>query len=192
MEIKVVRVAGKNAYNQAREDHCQDLNEIGNGLYARVYGHPDRDYVVKIMRACDRRYLAWAEIVSAFGNEHGFFPRILKVFHYICDEPATGFESDPPGTRANDRYVFYIERLREISSNQAVKRPWIYRYIARLHEILWHAQNGQCDLAQYRPRNQDLIAAILLAIEQSNGCIDLSTANIMFRGQQLVFTDPVC
>ena len=192
MEIKIVRVAGKNAYNQAREDHCQGFNEIGSGLYARVYGHASCEYVVKIMRACDRRYLAWAEIASAFGNEHGFFPRILKVFHYICDEPATGFENDTPGTRANDRYVFYVERLSEIGSIQVTKRPWVFRYIARLHEMLWHAQNGQVDLTGYRKRNQDLIAAILLAIEQSGGHIDLSVSNIMQRGRQLVFTDPIC
>ena len=199
MQVETVYV-DSNAMDRAVKDHCKNLEMLGSGLYGRVFGANSTPHVVKIMRAHDRGYRAWAEVCQAFAQDNSYMPKIIRAVQYIARDSSPEHEK---GYAPTDCMVFYIEALSKnvsYSSDRRIRRSTgFYRVMQRLSDILYSLQQDedqhgfQYRLEQFRPVHRDMLAMLLLAKSQcENRVFDLHCGNAMMRGRQLVIVDPLC
>jgi len=158
--------------------HSLNLAPIGEGLRSVVYEHAsDPTLVVKVFHN-DAPYLDWLNFCRRHrGNP--CLPVVYSVTLLNVVEP--------------EAYVVEIEKLRPIS--QYTIKDFFLRLAAahgltlntRLLFIEWFTAQGWRRIAQ----TADRLAPIALWFATHYDQLDLNPENIMARGRQIVFSDPV-
>ena len=149
---------------------------IGSGYASEVYAKPGDPSVLKVFDADDYAYRAFHEIALEHrGNPH--FPRFGKV------------------ARIDDsNMAVVIERLRSYDGED--------RLLDDLKMLIWHFQSGQGNGDRLPKVDAQLLDACRIIgimarnVPTKNGRgrksgIDMKAANVMMRGETLVFIDPI-
>lgn len=162
----------------------QGLDLLGNGAFGVVVDYDD--FVVKIFDATDIGYLGFIHFCETVGPNR-YLPEI-----------------------------YYSERISDLLHMVVIERLDTKKNIEKDKEykgIRWHGL--RCDFVPSCGLNEDVKAVLSLmktyreeynfAVEEHNSttrieggeykvgiCHDIHSSNIMFRGKQLVITDPWC
>jgi hypothetical protein len=160
----------KSAEQGCKEDHSDILGGlgaryIGHGSFARVYTLPSKKQVVKVgaIRG-NESYLKFVDELSKMKKNNPYFPKIAKVEFY-----------------GNLTFAVFMEKL----------APWEDPVVGELAEDIENRVRfawATSDAALYS-------AGALLRRVREGHCafeFDLHQYNIMLRGKQLVFIDPLC
>jgi len=166
---------------------------IGRGNNAMVFTNPEDDStVIKVMHQPDPAYLAYLRQSSKHPN-NPWFPRVLDINSRAFDTA-----NQRSGTTA---WIIVLERLRPASGAEVknavdtvlatvnprylgTKSPDAYRTFDDIKKPQWQAIAQHSSDADIR-----VFAEFLSQFAPQN--IDVSNANVMMRGSQLVFADPV-
>lgn len=172
------------------------LEEIGSGLYARVFELPDSDMVLKVSREDDKGYIAYLRVLNELEFDSPYVPKIEKVLVY--GNMLFGSMFEPMF------YLTYMEKLvpckktrydgEEVCSYLSNSQdPSMKRWVDRFSRMADHSFEFGTKY-KLNPRHHDLIALITLAKETSKKhcTFDLHYGNVMRRGRQIVLTDPLC
>lgn len=157
--------------------------EIGKGAYASVYGHSDKNYVLKVFTKADTAYLDFINFTKQHSNKH--FPKFGKLM-----------EAD------GDHWQVRIEKLQTITSQYEKEIKIIGNIIALLkyrsyETILQMATeeegyDGWQSFITYldsQPAMKEAIFLLMPILKKHFN--DLGNSNFMLRGNVLVFSDPV-
>jgi hypothetical protein len=165
---------------------------MGRGNNAMVFTNPDNDStVIKVMHQPDPAYLAYLRQSSKHRN-NPWLPRVLDINSRAFDTA-----NRRSGTTA---WIIVLERLRSASGAEVknavdtvlatvnprylgTKSPDAYRTFDDIKK-LWPI------IAQHSSDADIRVVAEFLS-QFSPQYIDVSNANVMMRGPQLVFADPV-
>jgi len=155
---------------------------LGSGTFGDVYGHAGKPYVLKLFSYTDRAYLKYVSVCTSNANPHfpKFRGRPIKVtdFYYaIRMEPLKSYHQHCNGSNRIDlRSIWdYLKYTWCRDENNEVGTQVQYLYMHQLEET----QPG-------------ILAACDILIKNFNsGQFDIHAANVMFRNDTLVFTDPV-
>jgi len=157
-----------------------NITEIGDGGFGRVFQHPEFSNVaVKVVRS-DTQYLRFAR----FARRHPANPYLPK----IADIVSVHFDD------SKDGFIVFTERLRPAPAKLWLqfqeflpKSTWPWSLapnsVKRLSSAGW-----QWLAAEAQDTNVREFATFAF---KNMARLDLSQSNLMARGSQLVFTDPV-
>jgi hypothetical protein len=187
---------------RARDDHTNNMEELGSGLYSTVYGGNDTPYVVKIMRGADGGYITYINVAAEIAQDCAYVPKVIrKVLYRLADEEYGPDER--PGHSNRDYYAIYLERLQQpcrYNYCNKIPKQTLDRFASRLNSIVYDAYNepDSFNWDNHKPKHRDLIALLVLVrieAQKVGGVdsvgLDLHAGNIMKRGRQYVVTDPL-
>lgn len=156
------------------------VKELGKGFFSKVFSHPHNSEVaVKLTCKTDRRYINYAKKCQQL-HENLWLPKILSI-------NSVKFSN-------GQRHLIFIERLRTAKA-QEVKKA--------IHQIL--AGTNVTNVGKFKTFHDFSTSTWLAVAAQSPSDDirelakimhrlrpdDLHNGNVMMRGEQLVFTDPV-
>lgn len=154
---------------------------IGRGAYGSVYHKPGFNYVLKLFSGDDLAYRTFLSMVMSNPNIH--FPQFRgKLIRVVPRYYAIRMEKLDRTTEIDvsfDELMYmdaYISLKRGYDPSDDNDDGWWFQ-----NATIWASLE----------ENQSLCYALDL-IAQLNFPLDLKLANIMKRGDTLVFTDPVC
>jgi len=157
-------------------DHKLDLPVIGYGLNSVVYDNGST--VIKISKG-DRSYQLWAQFAK-LNPGNPYLPKIHKIT--VLDE-------------ATRTYQYEIEKLMPMVQRQL---DWLRSHLADEYGltpvdkyIAWFSQDDWTKLAhEANSKDPDLSRMVTWFLDHYSK-LDLHQDNIMLRGKQVVFADPV-
>lgn len=163
-----------------------DLRAIGDGFYCTVYSINDSDYVLKIdNNVRDRAGLAWLRSAQLDAPRSSYLPRVLT----IQEAPAGCLEFS---------YMAVLERLAPVQASdraslgvaKAVQRAVQSGFSCELSkydsDVMVHVYNTLINDAEF------MHARHLITTMHDRGFVtDFHLGNVMYRGNELVMTDPV-
>lgn len=172
----------------------KDLNieRLGGGGYAKVFQHPTHpEIAVKVVTDSDESYLKYLDFIHDH-PKNKYVPHVLSVHKHSTGEKEYAVSDD---MLDSDYTIVFMEKLRPINSREYdalnVKIGDLLGGVAiKMHSLAkrhWAAlskQNEDSDLATF--------AKFMLDILESHVSLsDIHENNIMMRGNQPVFTDPL-
>ncbi len=156
------------------------IKQLGSGAYSRVYAHPEHeDVAVKLLTDEDPRYLKFAKECMKLDN-----PWLPKVYSIEKVRFGDGEVS----------HLIFMERLNKPTAVKIKKASEVIQQdlpaclrinagnFANFRPMVWRR------VKQYTKDKSIKQMANLLAKIDTN---DIHDGNVMMRGDQLVFTDPV-
>jgi hypothetical protein len=155
----------------------EGVQTLGEGAYARVFQHPSRKKVaVKVLLESDPDYIKYAEIAMQTTNP--WFPRVHKI-HEVQYRHCTN-------------HILFMEKLCKASVDD-VKRATqqIVADISSLEQMTSFVHFGPGTWKRVLRRTTDPHIKELASVMVKLNCGDFHDDNVMMRGNQLVFTDPV-
>ena len=180
-KIETTRVKG-DAWKarDAAEDFVKSqgpYDEIGSGSYATVYGANDSDVVYKVGLLLDNEgYLSYLEELRKMKQHNPFTPRIYEFRKYRATNTGKG----GPGA-----FVVAMERLR--ADSRVEEDPLAAWFMIEIMD-----QEGTF-LDRWPTQHELEVINILQDAERR--CMeaewDLHSENFMYRGDQIVITDPL-
>lgn len=149
------------------------IQELGSGSFGTVFQHPEFSNVaVKVVRK-DAAYLKFVK----FAIDHPtnkYLPRIAAV-------DKVKFDNGPDG------YLVFMERLSQ--ADFAVKEEFFNKLPYELHSTVYRlSKEGWALLSKSKDHDVAIVAQYML---KNWANLDLTDQNLMQRGRQLVFSDPV-
>jgi len=183
----------------AIEQHAKGMEQIGSGLYGRVYTSNGTPYVVKFFKGHDSGYRSWIETIAELANTGPLAKYTPKISRVLCYRmPDADYQGEVPGETIHDTWVVYMERLagyNEQGTIRGAKNDMRIRKFGDLfRNIMYRArycEDEPFDYSKLSPIHRDLIALILIAREKYGSGCDCHNGNIMLRGSQIVITDPL-
>lgn len=158
-----------------------NIKRLGSGAYAHVFQHPHySNVVVKVFQGKDKVYKKYLKWVMAH-QSNAYVPQIIEAVPYKV-----------PGGESYT--IVFMEKMTPMSTLKF--RRWL-RDVCGQDAVQAHHDYDWDDLLE------EMDSAILLSndhdLREVWGCIrsfgakhmDLHSGNVMLRGTQLVFTDPV-
>lgn len=167
------------------EEHGYEL--LGNGAFASVWGRPDEDTVIKIGGdLLDDGWLAYAREIMTGKWDSPFLPVIFSL-------------------EVNDyRYVARMERLDALSGSRMTERLCLKDLAKWVNCKLWEmdpklrymsdesfAKVREWAVAMAKDNPEIVPAMDLIALLAKDFLIDIGPFNCLYRGNQLVLTDPL-
>lgn len=166
---------------------------IGYGSYASVYGSKRSNIVYKIGHVCDNAaYLSYINVIKKSRNDNPFFPKIYGMRVY------TNKHHKKNRDLGNDVFIIAMERLAPINKLHRPLLNWVETYFAEKlgSDISWKNISSGAKLLGVDIKIPRKLQHALNAIEAA--CsenyyfdIDVHDENVMLRGNQIVFTDPI-
>lgn len=158
---------------------------LGSGLYARVYAKKGSDAVLKVGDV-DRNdaYLSYVKAILRTKKQSAFLPQIIwvKIFR-------------DPRTREPGVMIVKMEKLKAVRDSKEVEAT-----IEALDNYFEHWSSRDTMFKSYKllgvevtvPKDLRTAFSVLDSAQRSNDHTwDWHSGNIMLRGKQLVFTDPL-
>lgn len=141
---------------------------IGSGAFATAYAKDD--HVIKVAKN-DVGYDTWLSIVLA-NQDNPFMPKIYDVKRFA------DVKVDRNSEFKYDVTVVSMERLHKDYSEFGRQNVG--------ERLSWSRKS-------YQPKDvhEKQLVAILNKLEKERGRLDIGSSNVLFRGKQPVFTDPV-
>lgn len=161
------------------------VKKLGSGLFSTVYAHPQHESVaVKAVFEDDPMYMRFARAAKKH-QSNPWFPKIFDITR--CK-----MEDSYYGGPINVNFVF-LERLQRAKRND-IKRA--VRHIIdtsdvddyRIRTFTDFSTDTWEDISRSSVDEHVRALAKVLASAEAE---DIHSANVMMRGDQLVFTDPV-
>lgn len=158
--------------------HQLDLPVIGHGLNSVVYDNGNT--VIKISKG-DRSYQLWAQFAKLNPN-NPYLPKIHKIT--LLD-------------KATETYQYEIEKLMPMVQRQL---DWLRNHIASEYGLTvlgnhkymgWFSEEDWKKLAHEATTKDPDLSRIATWFLDHYTKLDLHQDNIMLRGKQVVFADPV-
>jgi len=147
------------------------IKQLGTGYFSRVYQHPTlADVVVKMVVRRDPKYIEFAEKCRRTANP--WLPKVFAIHH--CEMLHRG--------RPTKVSFVFLERLKESASKDfetALEK--ISPSAQYFEDVRWKR------VRHHRDPHIKEVAQLFTELEVN----DLHEGNMMMRGTQLVFTDPV-
>lgn len=156
--------------------------QIGAGQQAWVWAKPGADTVLKLFKAQDRAYWAFANLTKTHPNPHfpHLFGKVIRVTQFVravrMERLAPLPDDRIDDARALETYLDYpsFEQYSAHSSNpDMAKMEW----------------QDVVDLFHREPNLK--VACDLILYNLGHWNMDLHSKNVMTRGEMLVLTDPV-
>ena len=144
------------------------IEKIGKGVSASVYDST-RNYVVKVFNLDDTGAKQWLKFCAEHQN-NPYVPKLrgkmIRLNNYL--------------------YAVRMEKLKHVKDIGKVS--WTADFVWRIQQILREQSEEQI-----RSKYSGNILEVLLFLKQKRHVhvLDLSLNNVMFRGNQPVFTDPL-
>lgn len=157
------------------------IKHLGEGAYAQVFQHPTlKNIVVKLVHH-DDEYLKFARF--AMDNpKNPWLPRIAAIEPIKFD-----------GSRLSNSYLVFLEKLQPTSFELQKSLIWklVDTYELHIHAFTpkWFSKSNWKKLA-LNSKDPGLAQFAAFAAKNFNH-LDINSANVMARGRQLVFTDPI-
>jgi hypothetical protein len=172
----------------------EGITKLGGGAFSQVFQHPQfHNVVTKVYTAKDRKYATYATWCQA-NQSNPYVPQIIEQL---------------PFTHGKQKYIIlFMEKMTPLKNEAQLFRAWVRALKLpkdgpHNEEILEHFSNYVED-----SDSGELAKGVKLAFELGYGDanlvkiwnhiltygvknIDLHEGNMMLRGRQLVFTDPV-
>lgn len=170
-------------YGEYLERLTDDLNvkSLGSGAFAEVFQHPTlKNVVVKVLRK-DPNYLRYAEFCRA-RPRNPWLPKIAAITPVqIVGSPHA--------------HLVFLEKLNRgtLRAIRELKKSLTkdYGLPVTADDKSWFTAKGWRNLAE-RTKDKGLAEFALFAGDPKNHRrLDLHEGNLMLRGTQLVFTDPL-
>ena len=168
------------------------FEEGGAGGYAVVYFHPNRPYMIKVAKQPDKNYLAYANFARYYYQTNPLLPAIYDIwskndYFLVVGEKLNSARGKVPSPfiELTSYYLFAgVKRL--------AKDP---NHVFSLEDLIrqmpgWR-QNLKADRQAWFANNKTNLQAIIKFIANQRAMIDMHIGNIMMRGNEIVFTDPV-
>lgn len=173
----MMRVLAETYSGYLKRLHALDVKILGEGAFSVVYQHPkDPDIVVKVVRA-DAMYRNYTKFCLA----SPYNPWVPQVHHF----ETLSFRD------TKKAYVVFMEKLRHVEPGtlstfkHSLEKEFGVKLTSRL---TWFTQAGWGKIAA---NTKDKNFAALADYLSTTKRLDLVHNNVMCRGHQLVFTDPV-
>jgi hypothetical protein len=169
----------------------------GRGTFGDVFQHPTMsDIVVKVFTERDHAYREWYH----FCSQNKSNPFVPKFFGNIRDFEFFNSDED----EYDDYSIVFMEKLRAMNHKQFNKfwndvcGPELSRKLTsgtfNFESTWFDSDEALRDLETIMDANvikDDNLFAVIDMIRGSNRLIDLKPDNLMLRGNQIVFTDPI-
>jgi hypothetical protein len=174
-------VAGSAKEHIERRLRAHHMKPIGSGAYARVWGRKDWPWVYKVGDYADNEaYLSYVRAMAR-SPANPFFPKI-KGMHVVR------------GSLGARKFIVQMERL--ICSDKLSLREYerVRTDVQFLESILCDDEFGSnSHFVDLKPVFAEAVRVLRRAMDSTNGNAgwDLHTGNVMYRGKQLVITDPM-
>lgn len=156
------------------------VKELGRGFFSKVFAHPHTDTVaVKLTCKVDRRYINYAKKCQQL-QENVWLPKVMSI-------NSVRFSNA-------QRHLIFMERLapakahhvkkaiQQILAGTTVTNTRKFKTFHDFSADIWSRVAAQSPSAHIRE-----LAQIMYRLRPD----DLHNGNVMMRGEQLVFTDPV-
>jgi len=188
--VGVKQTLAANDYKTVLTD--QGFSPLGSGSFATVWAHPKLDYVLKTFNANDSSYRAWLSVCFANQNNPSF-PRIIsrQLVPVVPGVVAVRLEKlaelSGPAERVVTEAGYFIDEC-TIDTEQP---PQTFRGMQLRFSKL---KTSYPAFFEYARAHRGVLVAVWNIIELINhgpGVNDLGEGNVMMRGNELVFTDPV-
>lgn len=175
----------------------ENVKKLGAGAYAAVFQHPEfKNMVVKVFTSADKNYASYLKWTLAH-QSNKWVPKIVDVV--------------PIKSETGDEYtIVFMKKLTPATdemidqANKKLFQKLLARYGTRFDdERLLPAQrkNSRIDLTEptsfaaampfVKEQDPDLYDFLKFLKAGNHGNADLHADNVMFDGDQLVFTDPI-
>lgn len=153
------------------------VKSLGRGAYARVFQHPSQEHVaVKVLIKPDPDYVQYAEI--AMKTKNPWFPRVHAISQVQYKRGANN--------------ILFMEKLRKASNDDIrLATQKIVAGISSLSQFTSFVNFSPNTWKRVSRRTTDPKVKELADVMVKLNCGDFHNANVMMRGNQLVFTDPV-
>jgi len=162
------------------------IREIGAGYFSHVYAHPKQsDVVVKLVAKQDPRYIRYAKRCMKVDNR--WMPKVLGITN------ATFITKRKKGPPTAKRQIVFLERLRKAKIREikaAVKSILQGVDVDHDYYVTFDDFDRQTwrDIWKQSPCKETRQFAEIMYRYCPE---DIHNDNVMMRGDQLVFTDPV-
>jgi hypothetical protein len=182
---KEVRYTHGTAWNQLMQDH--GFRQLGSGLQASVYGHPNLPYVLKLFRSEDTAYAEWIKVAMANKN-NPHMPRFVSKRMVRITEDIVAIRMEPLVPIEHEFLKIHLVSDRLLEGGLAASMPpsRCAGKLAYLPEYKY--------FEKYCNTHPDWLAALDIAwhcMSTSGLGNDFHPGNCMRRGDNLVITDPV-
>lgn len=152
---------------------------VAGGTYAVVYAKPGANTVLKLVSKRDVAYLAFVKL-ALDNQDNPHFPRFSSKLIRLNDQyMAVRMERLVEGKGVEDNYRSFIAYGLDL-------------YLSRKGNFASMADHAKESLRSAFEKNPELQDACDLLVSHLSGYVnDLHPANVMFRGETVVITDPV-
>lgn len=166
------------------------FKKLGSGAFAVVYAHENYpDSVFKVFQG-DEAVERWITVSRMMAKDNPYFPR---------------FKSGPIKV-VGDIYMVRMERLSYKSEGEQARGAMFLRsYFTTMIDVLRNGRGGNPDTVRdkfaekypefaddiYSDQFDEIFYEVIETVDWVNGKLDLHIGNFMWRGDQLVLTDPV-
>lgn len=160
------------------------IKQIGEGAYSQVFQHPKLKNIVVKLVLHDEEYLKFARF--AMDNpKNPWLPRIAAIEPIKFD----GFRL----SNSSNSYLVFLEKLQPASFELQKSLIWklVDTYELHIHASIhkWFSKSSWKKLA-LNSKDPGLAQFAAFAAKNFNQ-LDINSENVMARGRQLVFTDPI-
>lgn len=180
-----------------------DIPQIGNGCYARVYAEEKSKTVVKVIDGEDLGYLAYLKVIQGLGEQAGpYAVRVQHVRTYQFTTPMGEWDQETSvATPRISHTIVWLEKLKQpmkerydgeraTSWDSHPKDPAAKRFTDAIGRIMKRIEEGFP--VTMRKKHWDLIALLnLIQEERGKTYLDLHHGNVMLRNGHFVITDPM-
>lgn len=177
--------------------------KLGSASMASVFLSPvDPNVAVKVFKTQDAAYRQWLEVIASYPN-NPYLPKITST-HYFKNSPGIGIafmERLHPMPKTNKEWW----RLDQVLRNHIPHTSWMQHLASPDRKqphvlavcpssgwpLVVRAAEAACKAGEVKP---EFVQALKLIFKASKGplnFVDIYHSNVMLRGPQLVFTDPV-
>lgn len=168
---------------------------IASGAFGTVYGAKGSDIVYKVGDCRNNDgYLSFLKTVAFHGSkDNPFLPKIFGI-RFIMDRES----------KNDSRFVVALERLKDAGSKLNSYSSVYDPEQRELYNLLKYAAGEQQTfdysdkefnktLSKQSAKNREYILEVgkLIKMAKGENCIDMHNGNVMFRGNQMVVTDPI-
>jgi len=173
------------AWNKVMQDH--GFQQIGFGLSASVYNHPNLPYVLKLFRSHDTAYAEWINVAIANKN-NPHMPRFISKRMVPITEDIVAIRMEPlvPIDGVFLKIHSVSDRLLEGALNDDRAPSRLAEKLAYLPEFKYFEQ--YCHAHPHWMAALDITWKFMSDSFHGN---DFHSGNCMHRGDDLVITDPV-
>lgn len=178
--------------------------KLGSASMASVFLSPvDPNVAVKVFKTQDAAYRQWLEVIASYPN-NPYLPKITSI-HYFKNSPGIGIafmERLRPMPKTNKEWWRLDLVLRShIPEDSLLRPPKGIKDGKRRHILAWslstqwpiviQAAAIASKAGEVKPEFVQALKLIGRASRGKNNFVDIYHSNVMLRGPQLVFTDPV-